>query len=172
MNRRQFLLRAAAAPLVLALGVKTVAMVRHYPLDALLQQLKRLPTERLTSTGQWNVSSILQHLAQSVRYSRLGYPQLKPAWFRYTLGSAALNLFSAYGSMQHPLAQVIPGAQTLNASMPSDVAMAELISEIEQFIAWQGDLAPHFAYGNLSKAQYYKAHYLHIHNHLTEIRLS
>lgn len=40
------------------------------------------------------------------------------------------------------------------------------------FIAWQGDLAPHFAYGHETKQQYYTAHYLHIQDHLTEISLS
>jgi hypothetical protein len=172
MNRRKFLLGALAAPLVIGFGIKTVAMARLYPLDTLLSELKRLPPDRLSSTGDWSVSEVLQHLAQSVRYSRIGYPQAKPAVFQYTAGAAALNVFSAAGSMTHPLDQPIPGAPTLVGRVPNDVAMAELISEIELFIAWQGDLAPHFAYGSLSKAQYYSAHYLHIQNHLTEISLS
>ena len=113
----------------------------------------------------------MQHLAQSIRYSRLGYPQAKSALFQHTAGSVALNLFSAAGSMTHPLDEPIPGAPLLVNHLPADVAMAELVSEIEQFIAWQGDLAPHFAYGNLTKAQYYSAHYLHIQNHLTDIKL-
>ena len=69
------------------------------------------------------------------------------------------------------LDEAIPGAPALIAGVPNDVAMAELIAEIGQFIAWQGELAPHFAYGNLTKAQYYNAHYLHIQNHLSEISL-
>ncbi|WP_027670478.1 DUF1569 domain-containing protein [Rheinheimera baltica] len=171
MNRRKFLIWTLAAPLTLTFGVKTVAMARHYPLDELLMQLKRLPADKLTSHGAWNVSSILQHLAQSIRYSRLGYPQAKSALFQHTAGNVALNLFSAAGSMTHPLDEPIPGAPLLVNHLPADVAMAEVVSEIEQFIAWQGDLAPHFAYGNLTKAQYYSAHYLHIQNHLTDIKL-
>jgi hypothetical protein len=171
MNRRRFLLTTLTVPVVLAFGVKTVAMARHYPLDELLLQLKRLPADRLSSHGQWNVSVIFQHLAQSIRYSRLGYPSAKSALFQYTAGAAALNVFSATGSMSHPLAQPIPGAPALVGNVPNDVALAELISEIELFIAWQGDLAPHFAYGNLTKAQYYSAHYLHLQDHLSEIQL-
>lgn len=171
MNRRKFIQAALVVPLALAVGVKTVAMVRHYPLQELLLQLQRLPTDKLLSRSNWNVSMILQHLAQSVRYSRLGYPVAKSAVFQYTAGAAALNVFSASGAMVHPLDEAIPGAPALVAAVPNDVAMAELISEIELFIAWQGELAPHFAYGYLSKAQYYKAHYLHIQNHLSEISL-
>ena len=171
MNRRKFLQAALLTPVVLIAGVKTVAMARHYPLDELLTQLKRLPPEKLFSKGNWSVSMIFQHLAQSIRYSRLGYPQAKSVLFQYTAGAAALNVFTATGNMTHPLDEVIPGAPALIAEVPNDVAMAELIAEIGQFIAWQGELAPHFAYGNLTKAQYYNAHYLHIQNHLSEISL-
>lgn len=171
MNRRSFLRTIILAPIAVAIGVKTVALARHYPLEQLLLQLKRLPTDKLSSSGAWNVSAILQHLAQSIRYSRLGYPTAKSSAFQYTAGSVAFNLFAASGSMTHPLDEPIPGAPKLVSQVPNDVAMAELISEIELFIAWQGDLAPHFAYGSMSKAQYYSAHYLHIQNHLTELNM-
>uniref|UniRef100_A0A486XIB6 Twin-arginine translocation pathway signal n=1 Tax=Rheinheimera sp. BAL341 TaxID=1708203 RepID=A0A486XIB6_9GAMM len=172
MNRRTFLKTAGFSALAIALGVKVVAMARHYPLEQLLLQLKRLPAEKLSSSGQWSVSEILQHLAQSVRYSRLGYPAVKSALFQHTAGSAALNAFAALGDMHHPLDEPIPGAPVLSAEVPNDVALAELITELEMFIAWQGELAPHFAYGRLSKQQYYSAHYLHIQDHLSELSLS
>jgi hypothetical protein len=172
MNRRTFLKTAGFSALAIALGVKVVAMARHYPLEQLLLQLKRLPAEKLSSSGQWSVSEILQHLAQSVRYSRLGYPAAKSALFQHTAGSAALNAFAALGDMHHPLDEPIPGAPVLSAEVPNDVALAELITELEMFIAWQGELAPHFAYGRLSKQQYYSAHYLHIQDHLSELSLS
>ena len=172
MNRRKFLQVSLATPVALAFGTKVVAMARHYPLDELLAQLKRLPAAKLTSHGNWSVSKVFQHLAQSIRYSRLGYPQAKSALFQYTAGAAALNVFSASGAMVHPLNEPIPGAPPLVDAVPNDVALAELVTEIELFIAWQGELAPHFAYGNLTKAQYYSAHYLHVQNHLQEITLS
>jgi hypothetical protein len=172
MNRRKLLQYAIAAPVATLLGGKVVAMVRHYPLADLLQLLKRYPAAKLNSHGDWSVSAVLQHLAQSVRYSRLGYPEDKSAWFQATLGSVAFNAFAASGSMHHALNEPIPGAPRLVRGVPNDVALAELVHELELFIAWQGDLAPHFAYGHLTKQQYYTAHYLHIQNHLTEISLS
>ena len=172
MNRRTFLQFAVAAPLLAFTTTKLVAMARHYPLDELLRQLQRLPAAKLTSRGKWSVSEIFQHLAQSVRYSRLGYPLANTAWFQYTAGTVAFNAFAAAGVMQHALDEAIPGAPALVTAVPSDVALAELISELELFINWQGDLAPHFAYGKLSKQQYYSAHYLHIQDHLQQISLS
>ena len=172
MQRRQFIKVATLTPLVLLLGGKMVAMAKHYPLEQLLADLKRWPADKLSSSGSWNVSEIFQHLAQSIRFSRLGYPQAKPAWFQYTAGALALNAFSAVGSMTHPLDEAIPGAPVLVAHLPVDVAKAELEHEITLFIDWQGELAPHFAYGKLTKQQYYSAHFLHIQNHLQQISLA
>lgn len=172
MNRRYFIKAALLSPLVAILAIKAIAMTRHYPLQQLMLELKQLPTDRLSSQGHWSVSEILQHLAQSVRYSRLGYPQAKSALFQHTAGSAALNAFAAAGSMSHPLHEPIPGAPALRATVPNDVAMAELLDELALFVAWQGALAPHFAYGELTKQQYDCAHYLHIQNHLQQISLS
>ena len=172
MNRRRFLQFAVAAPLLALTTTKLVAMARHYPLSELLLHLRRLPAAKLNSSGAWSVSEIFQHLAQSVRYSRLGYPVANTALFQYTAGTLAFNAFAATGAMQHPLDEAIPGAPALVSAVPADVALAELISELELFISWQGDLAPHFAYGKLSKQQYYSAHYLHIRDHLQQISLS
>ena len=58
---------------------------------------------------------------------------------------------------------------SLIPELPNDVALRELTCELQQFINWQGPLAPHFAYGSLTKAQYYSVHYLHLQSHLAEI---
>lgn len=170
MNRRQFLTVAAWSPVVWVLGTKFVATLRPYPLTELLRQLRALPPDKLVSTGQWSVTEILQHCSQSIRYSIEGYPQLYSPWFQNTVGKLALNFFAAKGSMHHPLAQPIPGAPALVASLPNDLALRALMNDIQHFIAWQGKLQPHFAYGTLTKAQYYSVHYLHLSQHLTEIQ--
>ena len=131
MKRRQFLRYSLAVPIIALSVTKVIAMARHYPLQELLLQLKRLPPAKLSSHGQWNVSTVLQHLAQSVRYSRLGYPEAKPAWFQHTAGSAAFTAFAAAGTMQHPLDDPIPGAPPLIGAVPNDVALAELVTELE-----------------------------------------
>ncbi|SEM51578.1 Protein of unknown function [Stigmatella aurantiaca] len=74
--------------------------------------------------------------------------------------------------MHHPLDEAIPGAPALVSGLPNEAALAELTSELKQFMDWQGELAPHFAYGELSKSQYDTAHYLHLRNHLREVQPS
>jgi hypothetical protein len=170
MNRRTLLYTALTTPVVLALGVKTAASIRPDPLPELLAHLQRLSGETLRNTGRWSVSEVFQHCAQSLRYSRVGYPQPRPALFQNTAGAAAFNVFSAAGAMHHPLDEAIPGAPSLVSSVPAEAARAELVDELKQFMAWQGALAPHFAYGALSKAQYGHAHALHLKNHLSEIQ--
>lgn len=172
MKRRHFLKTAAITPVALILGTKFIATLRPYPLSDLHTQLRAMQPDRLSSLGSWNVSQIFQHCAQSIRYSIYGYPEHYSALFQNTAGKLALNAFAAKGSMHHPLDEVIPGAPTLHADVPTDVALRELMYELQQFIHWQGELAPHFAYGSLTKAQYYSAHYLHLQQHLTEIQHS
>ncbi|MDP4537028.1 DUF1569 domain-containing protein [Alkalimonas collagenimarina] len=171
MDRRQFIGIAVGTPIVLLLGSQLGAILRRYPLQELSTQLQHLPLHQLRSTGSWSVSEIFQHCAQSIRYSRVGYPEQRSALFKYTVGAVALGAFSSIGRMHHPLDEALPGAPALKAEVPLDVAQAELVVELELFIAWQGELAPHFAYGRLSKAQYYNAHWLHLQNHLQEVVL-
>lgn len=169
MNRRQFLKSAAIAPFAYVIGAKFIATLRPYPLHELQTRLRGMQPDRLISHGSWNVSQIFQHCAQSIRYSIYGYPEHYSTLFKNTVGKLALNTFAAKGTMHHPLDEVIPGAPALAADVPKDVSLRELMFELQQFINWQGDLAPHFAYGSLTKAQYYSAHYLHLQSHLQEI---
>lgn len=169
MNRRQFLKATAITPITLILGAKFIATLRPYPLHEIQTQLRAMRPDRLVSHGSWNVSQIFQHCAQSIRYSIYGYPEHYSTLFKNTAGKLALNTFAATGSMHHPLDEAIPGAPELQSAVPNDVALRELMFELQQFIHWQGEQAPHFAYGRLSKAQYYSAHYLHLQSHLHEI---
>ncbi|MDX1676452.1 DUF1569 domain-containing protein [Arsukibacterium sp.] len=172
MNRRQFIKASVLTPIALILTTKLVATLRPYPLSDMLVQLKALPAERLTSNGVWNVSQILQHCAQSIHYSLYGYPEARSPLFQYTVGKLAVNAFSATGTLHHPLDEAIPGAAELEPALPNDVALRELIYTVQQFMDWQGPMQPHFAFGSLTKAQYYSVHYLHLQSHLAEISLS
>lgn len=123
----------------------------------------------LHSTGAWSLAQVLAHAAQSIEYSIVGYPALKPTWFRASVGSAAWAWFDARAQMSHPLDQPIPGAPDLSPALPLDEARLRLIRAIDQFEQHTGALQPHFAYGDLDKASYARAHLLHICNHWSEI---
>ncbi|MDP5206145.1 DUF1569 domain-containing protein [Alishewanella sp. SMS9] len=169
MTRRQFLRTAAFTPLVVVLGSKFVATLRHYPLTDLQQRLRAMQPDRLRSMGNWNVSQIFQHCAQNLRYSIVGYPQHHSVLQKNIVGKLALNFYAAIGSMPAAQEQPIPGAPPLAADVPNDVALNELMFELQEFINWQGELAAHFAYGSLTKAQYYKVHALFLEQQLQQI---
>ncbi len=172
MNRRHFLQASVLAPIAVILTSKLVATLRPYPLSDILVQLRALPPQRLISIGEWNASQILQHCTQSIRYSIYGYPEAHSPWFQYSIGKLAVNAFAATGKLHHPLDEPIPGAPALEPALPNDVALRELIYTVQQFMDWQGEMQPHFAFGSLTKAQYYSVHYLHLQSHLDEISIS
>ena len=120
--------------------------------------------------GRWNLPQMLQHAAQSVEYSIDGYPERKSGLFRATVGAAAFAVFDARGTMAHPLDEPIPGAPVLDADAPRAASIARAIEALRRFEAHGGALAPHFAYGALDKAQYTRAHLMHLANHWSEVR--
>lgn len=126
------------------------------------------PGSRWRSSGTWSLRQTLQHLAQSIEGSLAGYPQAKPAWFTRTLGPAAFTLFDARGAMTHPLDEPIPGAPTLDTALPVETAALRLLKAMDAFEAHTGTLAPHFAYGALTKPDYARAHQMHLAAHWSE----
>lgn len=121
------------------------------------------------ATGAWPLSTVLDHLAQSIEMSMDGFPQPRSALFRMTAGAAAFKVFKWRGSMSHGLAAPIPGAPALAAGADWQPAAQRLRRAIARFEAHAGPLQPHFAYGALSKADFAIAHTLHIANHQDEI---
>ena len=124
------------------------------------------------ATGAWPLSSVLDHLAQSIEMSLEGFPQPKSELFQKTAGSAAFTVFKWRGRMNHGLAEPIPGAPGLVAGADWRPAALRLRQAIRRFDAYTGPLKPHFAYGPLPKADYALAHTFHIANHQDEIVLS
>ncbi|PZP35799.1 MAG: hypothetical protein DI603_03270 [Roseateles depolymerans] len=124
-----------------------------------------LLTPQTVDGNTWNLAQVLQHLAQSIEYSVRGFPSLKPAWFRHTLGAAAFAVFDARGAMNHALDEPIPGAPALDAQLALKTAVDRLAAAMDAFDAHTGTLHDHFAYGTLSKPQYQRAHLMHLANH-------
>lgn len=172
MKRRHFLLKAtlaSAAVASVAIGWKRWQL-QPAPMRALIDELDALRTRELRTLGAWSSYRVFTHLKQSVDGSMHGYPSMKPAWFQHTLGATAFFAFETAGVMHHGLAEPIPGAPAIAADGNSAQALADLIDSLERFVAFNGRLHPHFAYGALDKAQFAHAHVLHVRDHLREIR--
>ncbi|WXL24721.1 DUF1569 domain-containing protein [Ectopseudomonas mendocina] len=132
--------------------------------------LRELETKQLVSVKGWSPMEVFNHCAQSIEYSISGYPQMKPEWFRKTIGPLAFDVFAARGAMRHPLDEVIPGAAALDTPDSEAAALKRLQKAFADFAAHTGELKPHFAYGQLSRAEYAQAHVMHLYNHLSLLR--
>lgn len=136
-----------------------------------LESLTRNPAAR--SLDAWPLAQVLEHAAQSVEFSLEGYPELRSALFRHSVGPVALRVFSHRGRMTHDTREPIPGAPALSATdIPT--AAARLTAALQRFEQIPNDsaLAPHFAYGRLDKADYRRAHLMHLADHARLIALS
>ncbi|HUS66870.1 MAG TPA: DUF1569 domain-containing protein [Kofleriaceae bacterium] len=109
---------------------------------------------------------VVAHCAASVTCSVAGYPSLKPAWFRATIGRLVKRRFLRRGTMSHDTGAGLPGEPPISGEMPLGTARAELRAAIARFLAHDGALAPHPVFGDCSKAEYERLHAMHIADHL------
>ncbi len=176
MKRRTFLLGlASGSALVLTSGGVWLSKQSHNRPLSLKGAIETLNSFALTdladleTTGEWSLYQILIHCAQSVEYSMTGYPEHKSELFKNTVGPLAYSAFSLKGQMTHSLSEAIPGAERIKPSGDLHDAYQRLLTAMNAFSAFNGTLAAHFAYGELSKKEYEIAHAMHFYNHLDEI---
>lgn len=182
MKRRQFLKASIIGCATIGIGgalwLNDDADKSGLTIDAVLAKIDALSKQSLTVTGAWSLNQFFDHCAQSVEYSMTGFPEHKSAAFKNTLGNLAFAAFSVQGQMTHALDEAIPGApmidaleiNTLESTLSiNEQAFARLKKSLYEFQRYQGELAPHFAYGALSKQDYELAHAMHFYNHLAEI---
>ena len=171
MNRRGFLI---ASSVVLAGGAAAALHRRQdtSSITATIARFEKWQGRALASHTAWTPAQVLHHMAQSVEYSLSGYPLPKPRWFQHTIGRAAFETFSYTGAMHHSLIEAIPGAPTLAADDDTQEGLKRLCVALRQFEVHPGPLAPHFAFGALSHAEFAVAHVLHIENHLQQLVLA
>jgi hypothetical protein len=137
--------------------------------ESAVRTLAALKVQPARSTGAWDLAHVLHHAAQSVEYSLLGFPSLKAPWFRATVGPAAATVFAARGRMSHSLTEPIPGAPDIAPGQSLGPAVDRAIAALQAFERHDGPLQPHFAYGQLDKADYRRAHLMHFANHWQEV---
>ncbi len=173
MQRRSFLKLTGLAG-VAALGAGYWALPGGPAPAALSLQaaqglLAQLSAQALVSRSGWSPAEVFNHCAQSIDFSLDGYPQLKPVWFRHSVGPAAFAVFAARGAMRHPLSEAIPGAPAIVSPADPTLALQRLQAAFSRFASHTGALQPHFAYGVLTHDEYAQAHVLHLYNHLSLI---
>lgn len=117
----------------------------------------------------WSVAKVALHCKQSIDASIDGYPAMKPAVIRATVGRFVAWRFLSRGQMSHDLRSPVPGAPALDDDGDTATCLAALQASIDRFQAHEGTLAPHFIFGDLDKVAYDKLHAMHIADHLSAI---
>jgi hypothetical protein len=176
MNRRQFLTATSITGAAVIIGGSATwfSIDDHaapLTIDNSLAIIHSFETAQLSSIGEWNLYQIFTHCAQSVEYSMTGYPEHKSELFKKTAGALAFSTFSKKGKMSHSLNEAIPGAPPITTEGDYQEALKRFKQSLSEFKQYRGNLMPHFAYGDLSKEEYEKAHVMHFNNHLLELQL-
>lgn len=173
-TRRTFLAIAATLPVLATAGQgsASAASIRFRSLADARPALDRLQANGSRSAGPITVHQMLHHCAQSLEYGLSGFPELKSAWFRATIGPAAAQVFLWRGALSHDLAEPIPAAPPLPAAGDMAAAFGRLhaaIAAFEAAVAANVQLAPHFAYGVVPPADYARLQAFHIAQHLEAV---
>lgn len=167
MNRRRFLMASGLVAATAVTGITWRRATMPAPAVAdIMAELQAMRTRTISTLSGWSAYTVFSHLAQSIELSMTGYPSLKSPVFRHTAGPTAFFAFTTAGAMRHPLTEPIPGAPAIAESGDVQVALERLLAALATFAAHEGELAPHFAYGQLSKDEYAQAHTMHIRDHL------
>lgn len=119
--------------------------------------------------GQWALPVMLDHCAESLEFSMTGFPEMKPALFRMTVGPIAKRVFLAQGKMSHNTLDPIPGTENMPHSADFNEAFQRLFQAIDKFKTWNREVAEHFAYGKLDKEEAEKLQAFHIADHLSKL---
>lgn len=116
--------------------------------------------------SDFDLSETIQHSAQSIGYAMTGYPELKPALVRKTVGRAAKHAFLGQGRMKHNLSAPVPGAPDLDESEGVEAALTELHGVISALSSYTGTLHAHPVYGLCTKEQAARLQAMHLREHL------
>ncbi|MFT5676422.1 MAG: hypothetical protein ACI808_002367 [Paraglaciecola sp.] len=175
MNRRRFIISTIAVGGAAAAGaglwLRQLKNKKDLSVATLLQTLEALSSQNIRFSGEWNAFQTFSHLAQSIEYSMIGYPQHKSDIFKSIVGKGAFSLFAKQGSMSHALSEPILGAPPINPEGFTQQALTRLVDAVKAFNSFSGELQPHFAYGELNHIEYAGAHVMHVYNHFEELVL-
>ena len=179
LNRKNFLIKLGLFTIVIGSSKSIFSeetnmdrKLRFKDFNAALTELKQLEQNTVISSTNWNLAQILNHCAQSIEFSMVGYPELKSVIFRKTVGKIAISVFLNRGYMNHGLNDEIAGAPKLSGDANLEEAFGRLYKSIEAFKNFSGELKPHLAYDSLSKEDYEAAHAIHIANHLSSVTIT
>ncbi len=141
------------------------------PIEQFQAQLTALRASTVPAQT-WTLAQAIAHCAQSVECSLAGYPRLRSGLFRATIGPLVKRKFIRADRMSHDVTAAIAGATAIPATVTLADACDRASAALAAFTAFDGELAPHLAYGRCTKAEYAQLHWLHFADHLRSFGLA
>lgn len=133
------------------------------------EQLNQLNEDDIKVKTDWSMYHTLVHCAETIEYSMNGYPEMKPAFLRATVGKLAIKKFLRQGYMKHSLVADVAGGRKIKEDGSFEEGKNILLSMIDEFLNYKGKFAPHLLFGNLSREEYDQYFVLHIQDHFSEL---
>lgn len=134
-------------------------MMKLLSFDDVLAQLEK--TQPVPQLG-----TALAHCAQSIEFSLTGFPTQRGLLVRKLVGPLLLRKYLRQGFLTHDVKAPIPGAPELPPDLSFESGAERLRGAIAQFRSHSGILAPHFAFGHVSREDYETLHAMHLADHL------
>lgn len=139
-------------------------------LDEAKKKLMELSKQKVIQGANWSAYKVFVHCAKTIEYAMTGYPALKPAIVRKTIGRIVIKKFLRQGYMKHDLQADVPGSSSIDETGTAKQGLEVLIAAIDKFTAYNAPLKPHLIFGDMSKEEYDQYFAFHIADHLSEIR--
>lgn len=174
MSRKNFLRLsvgvAAAAGLGSLSGCSNNGRALRFPSlnDALIElALIENNLDTLEMQQEWSLYKVLNHLAKTCEGAMFGFPETDPPAVQ-AVQYIGFQAFKAQGYMSHNLTAPVPGPEIADDG-PLPEAFTRIRNAISDFQNFTGETFPHFAYGNITYAEWELANSFHMADHFSSL---
>ena len=136
-------------------------------LDEVMPEVDRL-LEGHTTTGQWSLGQICNHLSTAMRYTVEGFPEQAPWLLRRTVGPVAKRQVLGSGAM--PEGVKLPEKYLPRPGLDPRAEAEALRASLRYYLAHAGPLADHPLFGSMSRDEWDRYHAIHCAHHLSFAR--
>jgi hypothetical protein len=133
-------------------------------LDEVMPEVDRL-LEGHTTTGQWSLGQICNHLGTAMQYTVEGFPEQAPWLLRRTVGPVAKRQIFSSGAF--PEGVNLPEKYLPRPGLDPRAEAEALRASLRYYLAHIGPLEGHPLFGSMSRDEWDRYHAIHCAHHLS-----
>ena len=139
--------------------------LRFTDLGQVAREVERLRRDGYTPAGRWGLAQVCEHLTLALGAMTGGFPRPFPWWVRW-LGGPLVRVW-VFATSRFPPGLPMPAGVAPPAELDEGEAVGRLRKALERFARFDGPLAPHPAFGRLSRRQWERLNLIHCAHHLS-----